>query len=157
EALNSNDRGAAMEAIVALGQIGTLDAKVVPGLGGMLLGDNTYGTARFHAASAIAVLGRDAEDALPQLLASLKTTRFGGSEYTTPFRFALALGRIGKSAIPGLREALRGTSVGERETAACALGHIGPDAKDAVPDLILALSDPNERVRHEAAAALGKI
>jgi HEAT repeat protein len=41
--------------------------------------------------------------------------------------------------------------------AAESLGRIGPDAKEAVPSLLLLLKDDAEEVRNVAAAALRKI
>ena len=42
-------------------------------------------------------------------------------------------------------------------SAASALGRIGPEAKEAVPALIIALNDQSEGVRSSAASALGRI
>ena len=44
-----------------------------------------------------------------------------------------------------------------RSSAANALGSIGQDAKDAVPDLIIALKDSDKHIRSSAANALGGI
>ena len=44
-----------------------------------------------------------------------------------------------------------------RQTAAIALGRIGPGAKDAAPELLKLLKDPGEDVRRAAAEALGRI
>ena len=44
-----------------------------------------------------------------------------------------------------------------RRAAAEVLGGLGPAAKDAVPDLVKLLDDPDEGVRWAAASALGGI
>ncbi|HYT89525.1 MAG TPA: HEAT repeat domain-containing protein [Gemmataceae bacterium] len=61
-------------------------------------------------------------------------------------------------AIPVLLDILRLKSndpniLNLRRSAALAFGSIGPAAKDAVPDLRTALSDPDEEIRHNAAVS----
>jgi HEAT repeat protein len=57
-----------------------------------------------------------------------------------------------------LIEALTDEDPGVRERAAVALGRLGPEAKPAVPALILAIRDEsNWVIRAEAAIALGNI
>jgi len=68
-----------------------------------------------------------------------------------------ALVQRGKAAVPVLIRALRSESELARESAATALGEIGPDAKEAVPALIQGLKDASFWVRGSAAMALGKI
>src|SRR5262245_21464886 len=69
----------------------------------------------------------------------------------------VALGRIGKPAVPALTSALADPEVNVRIRACKALSAIGAAAADAVPALTQALSDPQEAVREEAAHALGQI
>jgi HEAT repeat protein len=71
----------------------------------------------------------------------------------------IALGRIGAAAVPDLVRALGDPDPGVRLRAAEALARIGPDAKEAVPELIRLLSDEREHVetRKAAAWALGQI
>src|SRR5262249_42207373 len=57
---------------------------------------------------------------------------------------AIALGQIGKDALPALIAALKDQDVVVRSSAAGALGQIG---KDAVPALIAALKDQDAGVR----------
>ena len=67
----------------------------------------------------------------------------------------LALGEMGKDAVPALSQALQDQDAKVRKGVAIALGKIG---KDAVPALIQALqNDYNVSVRRRAAWALGKI
>jgi HEAT repeat protein len=75
---------------------------------------------------------------------------------------ALALSNIGGknalAALPLLRNAMRtSVDVDLRRQAAVAIRNIGPEAKDAVPDLVEALRDPDEETRTNAALALGGI
>ena len=44
-----------------------------------------------------------------------------------------------------------------RYAAVCALGEIGPEAKEAVPALVAVLKDEDKDVRYAAAWALGQI
>ena len=69
----------------------------------------------------------------------------------------LALGKIGKDAIPHFIIALNDKNADVRCFVAWALGYIGPDARDAVPALTLALKDENIDVRECAEMALGTI
>src|SRR5215813_1203778 len=61
-------------------------------------------------------------------------------------------GQIGQK-----RADLKDQDVTVRLAAARALGNIGPEAKEAVPDLIAALKDQDALVRGYAAGALGNI
>ena len=68
---------------------------------------------------------------------------------------ALALGRLGDAAVPGLVEVVRSGSPAAREAAGAALGRIGRSSR-AVPEPLLALlDDPTEDVRDAAARAIG--
>ncbi|HEY6564166.1 MAG TPA: HEAT repeat domain-containing protein [Pirellulaceae bacterium] len=68
-----------------------------------------------------------------------------------------SLGRIGGAAGPALVKALRDEDPKSRLRAAKILGRIGPDAKDAVNELVRVLEDPRIVVRKAAARALGQI
>src|SRR5207253_2596857 len=70
---------------------------------------------------------------------------------------SIALGKIGKPALPDLREALGHPDPRVRAAAASALGKMNTDAEDALPDLTERLSDPDPRVRASAAHAVGRI
>ncbi len=65
--------------------------------------------------------------------------------------------RIGKDAVPALREALSHNSPIVRRWAATALGGIGPDAGDAVEALTETLTDSDPNVRRAAKTALDAI
>jgi HEAT repeat protein len=67
-------------------------------------------------------------------------------------------GEAAVAAVPALIENLHNETLDVREAAAVALGRLGPDARDAVPDLIGVLQDSmGVHVRAEAARALGRI
>ncbi len=93
------------------------------------------------------------------------TKEEAGRESTTRLREALALEaatadvllRIGKDAVPALKEALTHDSPIVRRWAATALGAIGTDAGDAVLALTEALADADPGVRRAAKAALDAI
>jgi HEAT repeat protein len=74
---------------------------------------------------------------------------------------AKALSDGGAAAVPVLVELLgtpdEGRGADVRLMAAQALGHVGPDAGDAVPALRAALTDRSPDVRIAAAEALGKV
>ena len=74
-------------------------------------------------------------------------------------RAALALGRIkADDAAPSLLPLLASdSSAYVRESAAFALGLLGPGARGALDDLTQALADPSEAVRGRAAEALSRI
>ena len=59
--------------------------------------------------------------------------------------------------MPALVEALKDKAPPVRQAAAGALGQIGPDAKDAVPDLREAQKDSNKAVSRAAGMALRRI
>ncbi|HLY11060.1 MAG TPA: alpha-L-fucosidase [Planctomycetota bacterium] len=73
------------------------------------------------------------------------------------WRAEFALGRVGPRGIKSLASALRNESPKIRFAAAYVLGPQGRQAKDAIPELIDALSDPESGVRVWSAHALGGI
>ena len=70
---------------------------------------------------------------------------------------AMALGRIGRAAVPELIQVLNNPDPEARQQAALVLARIGPDAEEAVPELTRMLDDEDEEVRKSAARALGQI
>jgi HEAT repeat protein len=68
------------------------------------------------------------------------------------------LAKMGKVAVPVLKEAIKEKDGNLRSIVAHALGQIGPDAKDAIPEIVQALNEQNEPYAISALAlALGKI
>jgi HEAT repeat protein len=150
----------------------------------LLLGKNTEDHAAGYAASELGKLGRQAHSAAPQLLAALKypDVRYAAAyalgpvgadpDKAVPALLAMlkdetererrrtlagALGAMGPaaaSAIPALREALRGEG-GGWWVAAEAIGKIG--GPDAVPALVEALESKDDDVRSTAIQWLGNL
>ncbi|MDP6446655.1 MAG: HEAT repeat domain-containing protein, partial [Pirellulaceae bacterium] len=59
--------------------------------------------------------------------------------------------------VPELRNRLTSNDAEVRAQAADVLGRIGPDANEAIPELIILLDDESGPVRRSAARALGQI
>lgn len=78
-------------------------------------------------------------------------------QWTEQETAADALGRIGPAALPQLVELLRSEQAEVRLIATQTIARMGSDAKDAVPALIPLLEDPDERVRKAATRTLGRI
>jgi HEAT repeat protein len=117
------------------------------------------GQVRLAVFDAVTALGHDAEPAIPALVHTLRTD-YGGQrleETHQDYRSALALAAIGKPAVESLRSLLAERKENVRAEVVMALGHIGPDADAAVPDMIGLLGDKNERIRRETSVALGRI
>jgi CubicO group peptidase (beta-lactamase class C family) len=68
---------------------------------------------------------------------------------------AVALAQIGDAALPALIRALDSDQAATRESAAIALGRMGPAAGPALPQLTRLLSDASAAVRQVAAVTLG--
>ncbi len=99
------------------------------------------------AVKALGKIGKDAQKAIPYLVAIL------GVSHNAKFTLA----EIGEAAVPALSRALKSKSEDVQVAAAIALGEIGKEAKASVPALIAALKDPDWQVRSYAAEALGEI
>ena len=111
-----------------------------------------------QAAMELAEFGADAKPALGDLIAALQS-KHDDAQLTEDLRLnaAIAIGKIGKPAVPALRELLGGTNKDARFYAIWALGWVGPDAADAAPDLIKAMADKDDNIRRKAAYSLGRI
>jgi len=107
---------------------------------------------RAAGAKALALLGAQAEAAVPNLLLTLHDR-----EPYIALEAAAALAQIGKPSIPGLTIALSDTNAVVRHAAAYGLGEIGLAAEPAVPELIEALQDPDPTVRSSTAYSLAII
>src|SRR5262249_52221379 len=121
---------------------------------------------RGETAYALGKMGPDSDVAIPQLLRCLKrneTMQKGYESFAGWERHfaALALGKLGKKpdlVVPALSDALQHDENSEvRQDAAEGLKQFGPPAQEAVPALIKAIKEDDERVRHEACHALEEI
>lgn len=109
---------------------------------------------KHNALTALEALGRDAKEAVPQLIPLLKDQNY--DLRTGAARVLAKIGSDAVSAVPALIETLESPPLCRGPgSPAYALGEIGPSAKAAVPALENALK--NELVLPDAAAALGKI
>lgn len=100
----------------------------------------------------LAKLGPEAAPAIEKLLPFL-----GHWSGQRRYRTAFVLGRIGVPAIEPLRQTLRDPRSKWHDGAAQALGWIGPEAADAVADLVLLLNEAGDETRRHAATALAKM
>jgi len=134
----------------AAGRIGPEAKEAVPHLAKLLNGKDRR--AKVPAAWALSRMGTAAEPAMSELLSCMHKDVGLGMR----FQAAQALAGIGKPAVPGLRKKLtaRGKSA---VAAALSLGLMGPDAKEALPELAQLLKVGNPSVRREAAKAIGRI
>jgi HEAT repeat protein len=107
---------------------------------------------RGGAARCLAVYGPQAKAAIPALARNLRDGDSG-----VCWESATTLAAIGKDSLPVLRDALHDKFLLARQTAAFALGQIGPEARAAIPDLIEASNDPEDSVRIQVRGALAKI
>ena len=75
------------------------------------------------------------------------------------FRVASLMARVGKVAVPKLRKALTASNAQLREIAAIALGKMGPDAIDSIPELLEVIENVYEHpsLYQISAAAIGLI
>lgn len=148
------------EAAYQLGKIGPAAKEALPAL--VKAVDDPDKQVWSLALTAIANLGPAAQPALPDLLRALdgRTGRAASDKERLPqlqLRVAYALSRMGAPVRPALIEALGSPDAGVRQGAASALGGMGPDAAEAVPALVVALTDASPEAAREARDALGAI
>ncbi len=129
-------------AMQALGMFGPKAAAAVPEFT-RILRDDQDPRVFWYTAAAVTELGPEAKAAVPPLIAALRT-KVAATGATVGY---ITYGGVGMSKEDGP----------VRLAAAVALGKIGADAREAVPELTRALADTDPRVRGEAAAALGAI
>ena len=143
-----------------LEELGLDAAPAVPKLIQLL--DDPDDGIRAAAADTLGAIGKDATAAIPKLIERLdegEVPRISTELPTTDVgvHAALALGEMGKDAVPFLVPCLRNKRSAVRSNAACALCWIGPDASSAVTPLTGQLKDRDWLVRQCAADALGSI
>jgi HEAT repeat protein len=139
----------------ALGRIGPQANAALPTLTQRLVDRNVV--VRQAVAEALAKIDSDwrssssVHEAFSVLVACLKQGEDEGQVAVDAFAV------IGSAGVPVLVQALAADDRILRQTAATALGRIGPEAREAVPALVKALEDSHGWVREAAAEALGKI
>jgi HEAT repeat protein len=140
-------------AIIGLGGIGPAAVSAVPSLVHRL--QDEAKNLRWAAMLALGSIGREATSTVPALVEFLSGQEEGVVGAAT------TLAKMGETAVPPLIEGMKSDKAHVRWTCAIALGRIGPSAKAAVPSLMTALSDPEQkglyRVAEVAAEALGQI
>jgi HEAT repeat protein len=161
ERLQRGDRDA-RRAAAALGRIGPEARAAVPALIELL--QHWGWEARHAAAAALGEIGPEARQAVPALVERLRHRNpdarrdaavaldriVAGSPYGLP-------AAVTRDLVPPLIELLRGEDAGVWSTAARILGLIGPEAGEAVPDLIQLLQRGDSDDRSDAAVALDRI
>jgi HEAT repeat protein len=158
--MNGGNKKTAAEAVSALNMLGPISKPLVPDFIEAL--KHSVGSKK-EIAFALAKIGKDAGPAVPELIKLIQDP-----DLLTSAEAIYAISQIGGQeaikSVPSIIAALKikdGTNKAltahERETAATALGTIGYAARDAIPDLMIALEDKDEFVRANAATTIGNI
>jgi HEAT repeat protein len=150
EALKEADGDVRHYAIEILGSIGA-EAKLAMPILIETLNDRDMDI-RIQAVRALVRIDPKSKDVVPSLQKMLSD-----SERDVRLEVLDALGQCGKPAVGPLMESLKDLDSNILVHAEESLGRIGPEAKEAVPNLLLLLKDDTEEVRNVAAAALKKI
>jgi HEAT repeat protein len=179
QAAKSGAEGARAKALDQLAAMGDKAASSVPALT-MLLADKSANV-RAHAAHALGAIGSAAKPAAaaltnlakdedetvrrqaiqalaairpgPEVMIPLVTRLIEDSDPAVKARILHAVSEAGPAAIPALEKALKDEKAAY--WACLILREMGPEAKEAVPELTTALKDQRPEVRREAALALG--
>ncbi len=107
---------------------------------------------RLAAARSLAIVGPEAETAIPALERALHDP-----DMMVRLETASALGHIGRESVPVLVRGLADADPEVRQAAAYGLGVMGPDAEAAIPLLTQALQSTDPQVRTSAAFGLSVI
>lgn len=107
---------------------------------------------RGKAVFAVSRLAARPEDAVAALVPVL-----GDHDVEVQETASRTLARLGPPAVPELRKAMKNDSLDIRRLTVITLGLIGPDAGDAVPDLLGLLSNTQSGLQDETAEALAGI
>jgi HEAT repeat protein len=110
----------------------------------------------WDAALALGAMREAASNAVPALIEVIQREKVSRPLREMPVS-ALALGKIGAPAVPGLIEVTTHPDPRVRTSAAMALGFIGGKADAALPHLVPLLRDSNADVRRAATLAIGNI
>jgi HEAT repeat protein len=137
-------------AVLALTKFGPEAKEAVPVLVFAL--KDSDGSTRALAAQALGEIGGEPERVVPALCLA-----FRDPDANVRKQAGLALVSLGATAVAGLKETLKDGDPILRRDAATVLGALGPDAKEAVPDLVGLLKDREAEVRAAGAGAVGAI
>jgi HEAT repeat protein len=119
-------------AIVAVGKIGPGAQDAREPLIGLIKG-SSYARCRLIAEVLVEIAPTG-----PAVIDALMTCLGNGDKHEFDSPVSLALGKAGRAAVPRLVEALKDRTVNRlRWNAVYALGNIGPDAQDAIPQLMV--------------------
>lgn len=139
----------------ALGSIGPAAQPAVPELARLI---GPAATARWPIAIALTRIGGDgSEAATPVFIDGLKASD-EPTKWDSLF-YIQRMGPRGGAAVSALRKLLKNEeeNVDIREIAVFTVGKIGPDARDAIPDLLPLLGGDDETLRQRAAVSLAEI
>jgi HEAT repeat protein len=141
-------------AAIALGNIGPAATPALPALCRTLRQDRN-GQVRMQAAAALGYLGPKARAAIPALLEALADEQYHVSSWASIYLKTVV---PDATAIPVLVKLLGNSRDYVRANTAEVLGFMGPEAYQAVPNLVQVLrQDPQPTLRSRAALALGGI
>lgn len=110
---------------------------------------------KYAALQALSEIGPEAKEAIPILIETIRETKNRDKRILVACNHALF--GMGKEIVPTMISLLKDDDSEMRRGSAWMLGNLGPDAKDAIPALTVALNDSSEAVRIKAAEALKKI
>jgi len=154
KALRDPDCEIRLSAVHAIDEIGACDKRIIEALRGAF--SDPHALVRREAFRVVGRQGQRAKDELPSL-----SDAMANNTGSVRVEAALALWRVAriKSVVPSLVQILddRNAHSATRARAARALKSIGPDAKDAIPALVNALSFANQDLREAVIEALGAI
>jgi len=142
--------------VEALAKLRALDALAAPGQAALIrLLKDENAEVQVAAVQSVCALGRTVPDAVAALARALPPPEKWGPALNG---YGPPLGPTFAPAVPALRKALAHPKPDVRDTACRLLAQIGPGAKDAVPELLAALTEKGDRSRAPAVlATLGAI
>ncbi len=143
-----------LDAILAIGKLGSEAGNAVTVLKGSLTDRNAVEIRRY-AADALAAIGNKSKPALPELLILLKDPNPGVRAAS-----ANAIGKIegvGKEAAPSLIDILDDPNIAVQISAVNALSTFGSEAQPGLPQLIMGLKSQDRSLRKATINALGRL